>query len=67
MKKFESNVKNAIRAIEDLATVIADNPNVEEYIREACWNHSEEIHDALNDGDYKYAALMIIQDELFNR
>ncbi len=66
MKNYNKAVADAIRAIETLANIIQNNPNVEEYVRESIALCNEEINDALNDSDFKYAALLVAQDELFN-
>ena len=66
MENYNKTIADAIRAIETLANIIMDNPSVEEYVRETYPNFNAEIQDSLNDGDYKYAALLAIQDEMFN-
>lgn len=67
MENYTKIIKTIVRDIEVLANIIADDKNMEKYIREFYNNFNDVINEALDEGDYRYAALIAVQEELFNR
>lgn len=63
MEQVYKIVGKAADKIEDLAYLLENDKNIEEYFFEA---GNEEVTNALGCNEYKLAALLILKDYLFN-
>lgn len=62
MEKFDNIIRRAADKIEDLAYLLDNDKNIEEYVFEA---YSSEVIEALEDGNCKLAAFLILEAYLF--
>ena len=63
MDEFRRVIRRVTDYIDELAHVIDTDKNIQEYVAK---EFNAEVEEAINDGNYKLAAWLIIEDYYFN-